>query len=251
MAFKLRTSSSSPLQQVGEKGKKNISYKDYRESGNMPASEAKFYQGSGTKRVSADFKNKPKKVSKTIDNDFSKLVGLDKPKPAQLLPKVPQTFTPSKTEEVIKPKKPVITGKIGSDLRRQQYKTAGYKADDTVKKAKRPINTRNINLDPLSGKAGKTVKTKSVVGKKITAANIGRKAGSTGELKSKPVEKKAPKLAARRASAPKASKNDARKTRKIKKKLSQAAEARAGGNEKKALRKERAAKRKASRLGKK
>ena len=235
MAFKLRTSSSSPLQQVGEKGKKNISYKDYRESGNMPASEAKFYQGSGTKRVSADFKNKPKKVSKTIDNDFSKLVGLDKPKPAQLLPKVPQTFTPSKTEEVIKPKKPVITGKIGSDLRRQQYKTAGYKADDTVKKAKVKV------AEPVKAKSVKAVATKSGATKKP----------SVKSATSKVSEKKAPKLAARRASAPKASKNDARKTRKIKKKLSQAAEARAGGNENKALRKEKAAKRKASRLSKK
>ena len=235
MAFKLKSSGSSPLQQVGEKGRKNISYKDYRESGNMPASEAKFYQGSGTKRVSADFKNKPKKVSKTIDNDFSKLVGLDKPKPAQLLPKVPQTFTPSETEKPTKPKKPVITGKIGSDLRRQQYKTAGYKADDTVKKAKVKVE------EPIKAKSVKAVATKSGATKKP----------SVKSATSKVSEKKAPKLAARRASAPKASKNDARKTRKIKKKLSQAAEARAGGNEKKALRKEKAAKRKASRLSKK
>ena len=235
MAFKLKSSGSSPLQQVGEKGRKNISYKDYRESGNMPASEAKFYQGSGTKRVSADFKNKPKKVSKTIDNDFSKLVGLDKPKPAQLLPKVPQTFTPSETEKPTKPKKPVITGKIGSDLRRQQYKTAGYKADDTVKKAKVKV------AEPVKAKSVKAVATKSGATKKP----------SVKSATSKVSEKKAPKLAARRASAPKASKNDARKTRKIKKKLSQAAEARAGGNENKALRKEKAAKRKASRLSKK
>ena len=235
MAFKLKSSGSSPLQQVGEKGRKNISYKDYRESGNMPASEAKFYQGSGTKRVSADFKNKPKKVSKTIDNDFSKLVGLDKPKPAQLLPKVPQTFTPSETEKPTKPKKPVITGKIGSDLRRQQYKTAGYKADDTVKKAKVKVE------EPIKAKSVKAVATKSGATKKP----------SVKSATSKVSEKKAPKLAARRASAPKVSRNDARKTRKIKKKLSQAAEARAGGNENKALRKEKAAKRKASRLSKK
>ena len=235
MAFKLKSSGSSPLQQVGEKGRKNISYKDYRESGNMPASEAKFYQGSGTKRVSADFKNKPKKVHKTIDNNFSKLVGLDKPKPAQLLPKVPQTFTPSETEKPTKPKKPVITGKIGSDLRRQQYKTAGYKADDTVKKAKVKVE------EPIKAKSVKAVATKSGATKKP----------SVKSATSKVSEKKAPKLAARRASAPKVSRNDARKTRKIKKKLSQAAEARAGGNENKALRKEKAAKRKASRLSKK
>ena len=235
MAFKLRTSSSSPLNQVGEKGRKNISYKDYRESGNMPASEAKFYKGSGTKRVSADFKNKPKKVSKTIDDNFSKLIGLEKPKPVQLLPKVPQTPPTPKNEKPIKPKKPVITGKIGSDLRRQQYKTAGYKADDTVKRAK--VKT----VEPIKAKSVKAIATKSGVTKKPIAKSA----------TSKVSEKKAPKLATRRVSAPKVSKNDARKTRKIKKKLSQAAEARADGNEKKALRKEKAAMRKASRLGKK
>lgn len=50
--------------------------------------------------------------------------------------------------------------------------------------------------------------------------------------------------------APK-TKTEVRKTAKINKKLSQAAEARAGGNEKKALRKEKAAMRKAARLAKK
>ena len=50
--------------------------------------------------------------------------------------------------------------------------------------------------------------------------------------------------------APK-SKTEVRKTIKVNKKLSQAAEARAAGNEKKALRKERAAQRKAARLAKK
>ena len=133
------------------------------------------------------------------------------------------------------PKKPVITGKIGSDLRRQQYKTAGYKADDTVKKAKVKA------VEPIKAKGVKDVSTKSGATKKPTAKLA----------TSKVSEKKAPKLAARKASAPKVSRNDARKTRKIKKKLSQAAEARANGNEKKALRKEKAAARKASRLSKK
>ena len=50
--------------------------------------------------------------------------------------------------------------------------------------------------------------------------------------------------------APK-TKAEVRKTTKVNKKLSQAAEARAGGNEKKALRKEKAAMRKAARLAKK
>ena len=224
MAFKLKSSGSSPFLETTNRAQ---AMRDRQAKEREPSEFIKRPES-------------PKKVNRATNTDWlnSATKPEDNPPPPAYTPPPP-------------PQKPVITGKIGSDLRRQQYKTAGYKADDTVKKAKRPINTRNINLDPLSGKTGKTVKTKGVVGKKITTANIKRKAGSTEALKSKPVEKKAPKLAARKASAPKVSRNDARKTRKINKKLSQAAEARASGNEKKALRKEKAAARKASRLSKK
>ena len=78
-----------------------------------------------------------------------------------------------------------ITGKIGSDLRRQQYKDKGWAMDATTMKPK--------------AKVANTTKAKGVVGKDVTTANIGRAAGSTEALKSKPVEKKAPKLAAKRA----------------------------------------------------
>ena len=123
--------------------------------------------------------------------------------------------------------KPKITGKIGSDLRRQQYKDAGYKDDDTTKKAK-----------------AKTVSTAKAKGAKDVVAKKPKDSRSAD----KPAEKKAPKLAAKRAPKKELSKMEARKTKKINKKLSQAAEARASGNEKKALRKERAAARKTRRI---
>ena len=126
-----------------------------------------------------------------------------------------------------KASKPKITGKIGSDLRRQQYKDAGYKDDPTTKKAK-----------------AKTVSTVKAKGAKDVVAKKPKDSRSVD----KPVEKKAPKLAAKRAPKKELSKMETRKTKKINKKLSQAAEARASGNEKKALRKERAAARKTRRI---
>ena len=232
MAFKLKSSGSSPFLETTNRAQ---AMRDRQAKEREPSSFIKRPES-------------PKKVNRATNTDW--LNSATKPKqntPTVTPPTAPAP--PPAPAPPTAPQKPVITGKIGSDLRRQQYKTAGYKADDTVKKAKRPINTRNINLDPLSGKTGKTVKTKGV-------KNVSTKSGATKKptaklATSKVSEKKAPKLAARKASAPKVSRNDARKTRKIKKKLSQAAEARAGGNEKKALRKEKAAKRKASRLSKK
>tara|TARA_R110000782_G_scaffold54012_1_gene114432 strand:- start:284 stop:997 length:714 start_codon:yes stop_codon:yes gene_type:complete len=126
-----------------------------------------------------------------------------------------------------KASKPKITGKIGSDLRRQQYKKYNLKDDATTKRAK-----------------AKTVGTLKAKGVKDVVAKKPKDFRSAD----KPAEKKAPKLAAKRAPKKELSKMEARKTKKINKKLSQAAEARANGNEKKALRKERAAARKTRRI---
>tara|TARA_B110000879_G_C10953406_1_gene424607 strand:+ start:33 stop:707 length:675 start_codon:yes stop_codon:yes gene_type:complete len=194
--FSQKSSQTNPLYEK-DSGKKNISFKEYRESGKMDPSEAKYYKGSGTKRVSSDFKaataEDPGGAGETI-------------------------------EEASKPK---ITGKIGSDLRRQQYKDNNLKDDATTKKNK-----------------AKTVSTAKAKGAKDVVAKKPKDSRSAD----KPVEKKAPKLAAKRAPKKELSKMEARKTKKINKKLSQAAEARANGNEKKALRKERAAARKTRRI---
>ena len=236
MAFKLKSSGSSPLLEVSISKRSRSGYKE-------PNRDSSVYAGKPARNSKI---SKPRKagrnvegtkgfarslVNSTVDLTGQKLVGIleNKPKVAVAKPKVTK---PTKSTGA---KKPVITGKIGSDLRRQQYKTAGYKADDTVKKAKVKA------VEPIKAKSVKAVATKSGATKKPIAKSATSKAS----------EKKAPKLTARKASAPKVSRNDARKTRKIKKKLSQAAEARAGGNEKKALRKEKAAMRKASRLSKK
>jgi hypothetical protein len=213
MAFKLKSSGSSPLLEVSISKRSRGGYKE-------PNRDNSVYEKKPARNSRAGI------AARKIKKQSTQAV---KPKVSVVKPKV------TKPTKSIGAKKPVITGKIGSDLRRQQYKTAGYKADDTVKKAKVKA------VEPIKAKSVKAVATKSGATKKPIAKSATSKAS----------EKKAPKLAARKASAPKVSRNDARKTRKIKKKLSQAAEARANGNEKKALRKEKAAIRKATRLSKK
>ena len=113
---------------------------------------------------------------------------LKSPKQEAKLTKKQESFIKDPTGGVTKPpktKSTKITGKIGSDLRRQQYKDRGWAMDDTTMKPK--------------AKVANTTKAKGVVDKDVTTANIGREVGSTEALKSKPVEKKAPKLAAKRA----------------------------------------------------
>jgi hypothetical protein len=105
--------------------------------------------------------------------------------------------------------------KIGSQKRRDEYTARGWKQDDTTKVKK------TVAVDKKSIKPVITLQTKKPV------ANVKIKAG---KIKPGAV---------------------IRKQSKINKKLSQAAEARSNGNEKKALRKEKAAGRKAARLAKK
>ncbi len=125
-----------------------------------------------------------------------------------------------------KASKPKITGKIGSDLRRQQYKDAGYKDDDTTKKAK--------------AKTVSTIKAKDV--KDVVA-----KKPKDSRSVDKPVEKKAPKLASTKVSAPK---KEAKLTRSQKTRARGEA-ALASGDKKKALRLRRKFDRQAAREAKK
>ena len=91
-----------------------------------------------------------------------------------------------------------VKGKMGSDTRKAEYDKKGWAYDETISKASVKKATEKAN-PRAKAKVANATKAKGVVGKEITTANIGRKAGSTEALKSKPVEKKAPKLAAKRA----------------------------------------------------
>ena len=113
-------------------------------------------------------------------------------------------------------KKPEITGKIGSDLRRQQYKDKNYAPDHTTHRKK-----------------AKTVASSS------KGADIKVEAEKPKASSAKPTKKVEP------------TKKQARKTKSINKKLDKAKAARDAGNIKKAERKERAAKRKADRVARK
>ena len=91
-----------------------------------------------------------------------------------------------------------VKGKMGSDTRKAEYDKKGWAYDETISKASVKKATEKAN-PRAKAKVANATKAKGVVGKEITTANIGRKAGSTEALKSKPVEKKAPKLAAKKA----------------------------------------------------
>ena len=109
-----------------------------------------------------------------------------------------------------------------------------------IKEAKRQTKSFESTGKFDAPKAKKSTSVSVITPKKITIQNQKPTADVNITVKPK----------AKAIVAPKA-KIEVRKTAKINKKLSQAAEARAGGNEKKALRKEKAAMRKAARLAKK
>tara|TARA_B110000967_G_scaffold103750_1_gene106396 strand:+ start:463 stop:1212 length:750 start_codon:yes stop_codon:yes gene_type:complete len=148
--------------------------------------------------------------------------------------KTPETTTAAVTTKKNKPyvkKGGKATGnlkdyKLNSQARRDEYTARGWKQDDTTKVARKKAEKVNtLTAKPVSIDNKISADPPKVAAKKQTFGNT---------------TVKAPK-----------SKTEVRKTAKINKKLSQAAEARAGGNEKKALRKEKAAMRKAARLAKK
>ena len=145
--------------------------------------------------------------------------------------KTPETTTAAVTTKKNKPyvkKGGKATGnlkdyKLNSQARRDEYTARGWKQDDTTKVARKKAEKVNtLTAKPVSIDNKISADPPKVAAKKQTSVKVAAK-----------------------------SKTEVRKTAKINKKLSQAAEARAAGNEKKALRKEKAAARKAARLAKK
>ena len=106
-----------------------------------------------------------------------------------------------------------------------------------IKEAKKQTKSFE-NTGKFNAPKAKKAASVSVIKPKVTIES--KKPTADVTITVKPKAKVAPKT-----------KVEVRKTAKVNKKLSQAAEARAGGNEKKALRKEKAAMRKAARLAKK
>ena len=146
-------------------GYTNMSFAEYRKSGLMKPEEAKFYKGSGTKRVKIDNKNE------------------DTTTPPSTPPVTPPSTPPSNSGSGESNTKNVkITGRIGSDLRRKQYDAKGWAYDDTIKKPK--------------AKAVKAVKVKSVAkpkAPKLAATSVKPKAAKPTKKqvrKAKSVERK-------------------------------------------------------------
>jgi hypothetical protein len=112
-------------------GYTNMTFAEYRKSGLMKPEEAKFYKGSGTKRVKTSNKN---------ENTTTPPV--TPPSTPPVTPPSTTTVTPPVTPPSnsgsggSNTKNVKITGRIGSDLRRKQYDAKGWAYDDTIKKPK-------------------------------------------------------------------------------------------------------------------
>ena len=140
-------------------GYRNISYKEYRESGKMDPNEAKFYKGSGTKRVkSSDFpvakKETTRREPKYTDMSFAEYrkSGLMKPedakyykgggtkrvktkkevKPVQEVETKPVPVVETKPAPVVETKPKQKMAKSGTASRKAQYDAKGWKYDETI-----------------------------------------------------------------------------------------------------------------------
>ena len=190
----MTTPSTTPLYK-----KKNISFKEYRESGDMPASEAKFYQGSGTKRVEDKSPPKPKKEVKKRKGYYTK------------------------DELKAEKEKKNTTARLNSkeNLKARSKGEAARDVDDKARKNKTGKYAPKARKKAEAIKPIKTAGVKGVEKRKVAKLST-----------SEPTEKKAPKLAARRVSEPK---KEVKKTRSQRIRAKGEA-ALASGNKTKALR---------------
>jgi hypothetical protein len=146
MGAPVKMKMQSPAKADGIK-KKNITYKEYRESGLIPAGEEKYYKGSGTKRI---------EISKLEEAKKKKQKDLAARKAGEAGMAADDLARKNKTGQYAEKKRAKVTGKIGSELRRKQYDKLGWAYDDT------------INVKPKS----KTVTPKKVIAKKAKAPDV-------------------------------------------------------------------------------
>lgn len=162
-------------------GYKNISFKEYRESGKMDPSEAKFYKGSGQKRVRSNFEKQlpagdgvrltPKKQGG--GSDFRE-TRFDTPKAKKSYDqaykdsrKVKEYAGMSKAEYIKEAKRQTASKKAGK----------GWDAKRSKKEAVKPVKGAGIK------EAGtKTVKTKTKATKNNPSTNSGKKITTANKL---------------------------------------------------------------------
>lgn len=198
-------SMASPAKIDGGKYK-DLTFKEYRESGLMKPGEEKFYKGSGTKRVKISDLNKLKnKKQKSLEVRKAGEAGRTADDLAR------------KNETGIYAEKPKakVTGKIGSELRRKQYDKLGWAYDDTI--AKKP-------------KAKKVV-SKELSNKKAKVADVAKESKIiTPNNNAKPLDKKTVKKVVRKTESAERKESRAAKVRQ------KGIEALESGNKRKALR---------------
>lgn len=255
---------------------RNISFKEYRESGSMPKSEAKFYQGKGTKRVNAaDFPEKKTAPKTKKAPEYTNMTFLEYKKSGLMNPKDALKYSGSGTKRV--------KTSLLSDKKTTKAPASGYTPPPKPwEQSKNPnpstptssgnsnTKTKKISYD----KAYEATRNHKVYGKMSKAEyikeakrqNASKKAGKGWGVKNKAASTRkkvntpdvktvgTKKLTISTKLEPKVIKVDAKKESKVQKaidrKLGKADKARAAGNENKALRKERAAEKKKKRISK-
>ena len=270
----VKMKASTPAKQT--KGEyTNISFADYRKSGLMKPEEAKFYKGSGSKKVKTSDLPAPPKPKEKKKSEYTNLTFAEYRKSGLMKPEEAKFYTGAGTKRVktsgtttasATTKKSGFAGDTPYTVSNGKGTIHGPKSsyDDAYKKRNKKVygemsksqfikeSKRQTKVFKETGKwdAPKAKRTKAVTVSAITPTSVKPTKTVSIEAKINPAELK-PKVTKVNTKKADPSKREVRKTRKINKKLTQAAEARAGGNEKKALRKEKAAMRKAARLAKK
>tara|TARA_R110000851_G_scaffold31483_2_gene85117 strand:- start:2863 stop:3840 length:978 start_codon:yes stop_codon:yes gene_type:complete len=275
----------SPAKQtagINNGGTRSISFKEYRESGKMAPADAKYYKGSGNKRVSSsDFPKKeaPKKEKKTPEytnisfreyresgnmpkgeEKYYQGSGVVRRKNPELKPTTKKADmngsgvlkNPKVSDYSKNPYK--LPSKSGKDMNergvlkvnddsKKPYVKKGGKSTGNIKDYKSGSQARRDEYTARGWKQDATTTVaKPAKTKKIDISN---KAGDT-----EPVAKTV-KLTPKTYEVPKTkTKNEIRKNKSIDKKQSKADKARANGNLKKAARKEKAIDKKKARMAK-
>lgn len=212
MGAPVKMKMSAPAKQT--KGEyTNISFADYRKSGLMKPEEAKFYKGSGTKRVKTSDLPPPPKPKQKKKSEYTNLSFADYRKSGLMKPEEAKLYRGGGTKRI---KTSDLETKPTKEVKPAQ-KPKVSDAKPKRKKAAAAPTIKSIGIQPVS------VETKL-----------------TGKIDTAIIKPKGKKV--------EPAKKQARQTKSIDKKLNKAKAARDAGNIKKAERKERAASKKAARI---
>jgi hypothetical protein len=190
----------------------NISFADYRKSGLMKPEEAKFYKGSGSKRVktadlptSTSNKSKEKKKSEYTNLTFAQYrkSGLMKPEEAKFYTgggtkRVKTSDLETKPTQEVKPNNKTKTKPTKRKVSQTKVSTITPKKEVSIETKKPTANaavTITKTAKPTENQTNKLNRKSKAIDKKLAKADKARAAGNIKKAERK--EKRATKKAAR------------------------------------------------------